>query len=232
MADKVEGIRGEYRKLTPLEIGMIVKLFRHGRDIKRAVLAADSSVSEKTLERVEAGQVVSEDSYRRIARAMGLKEDAFVKEEYVPTPEEALEQQEREQAEFAANHTKVAVAPLTDPRQLLALFGCHSNITNDRLVAAEDLELTTEFKEAFRDWSDIAAELPDTERLKAAGSLLDQAHTIERAGYAVYVGETDRYRIGSSRTRMSVVVFFPKPTGSRQELPNEIWLPKRMDMEV
>jgi transcriptional regulator with XRE-family HTH domain len=68
----VDGIRGEYRRLTSTEVGVMIRAFREGQGIKRAVLAADANMSEKTLERAEGGQGISEDSCRRIARALGL----------------------------------------------------------------------------------------------------------------------------------------------------------------
>lgn len=153
--------------------------------------------------------------YRRVAGAMGLPDDAFIKEEYIPTPEEYLEQQERAQAELQHRHTKVPVARLTDPRQLLDVFGAHSSIVDDHYVADDDLELVASCKENFRDWADVVSELPETARLEAAKSLLEEARAIERAGYAVGIGLTDRYGIRSVRMTMNVPVFFPKPGGTR-----------------
>lgn len=88
MSENVEGIRGEYRKLTPFEIGMIVRLLRERRGIKRAVLAADANISEKTLERVEGGARVRAESYRRIAEALGLNGKMFTTASYIPSSED------------------------------------------------------------------------------------------------------------------------------------------------
>lgn len=146
MSESAESTRGTCRRLTPTEVGMVVRLYRHSREIKRTALAAQAHISDKTLERLEAGISVREDSYRRVAVAIGLPEDAFIKEEYIPTPEEYLEQQEKQQDEFRKSHTKVDVAPLNDPRQLLAVFGAHSSIADDHKVAAKDLALIAAFK--------------------------------------------------------------------------------------
>jgi len=91
MSENVEGIRGAYRRLTPVEVGMVVRLYRHSHELKRTALAAQAHISDKTLERLEAGVPVREDSYRRVALAIGLRDDAFIKEEYIPTPEEYLD---------------------------------------------------------------------------------------------------------------------------------------------
>jgi ribosome-binding protein aMBF1 (putative translation factor) len=62
MSESVEGIRGEYRRLTSPEVGMMIRMSRQLRGIKRAVLAVEARVSEKTVERAEAGEGISADS--------------------------------------------------------------------------------------------------------------------------------------------------------------------------
>lgn len=67
----------------------MIRMFREGHGIKRAVLAADAHISDKTLERAEAGHAISEESYRRIARVLGPQDDVLVSELFIPAPEEA-----------------------------------------------------------------------------------------------------------------------------------------------
>jgi hypothetical protein len=43
----VDGIRGEYRRLTSAEVGVMIRAFREGQGIKRAVLAADANMSHR-----------------------------------------------------------------------------------------------------------------------------------------------------------------------------------------
>jgi len=40
----------------------MIRMFREGHGIKRAVLAADAHISDKTLERAEAGHAISEEN--------------------------------------------------------------------------------------------------------------------------------------------------------------------------
>ncbi len=49
----VTGIKGEYRRFTAVELGEFVRRERESRRVKRASLAVDAKVSEKTLERLE-----------------------------------------------------------------------------------------------------------------------------------------------------------------------------------
>ncbi len=105
-----------------MEIGVMIRAFREGQGVKRAVLAAEANMSEKTLERAEGGQGISEDSCRRIARALGLQEDVFVGERYIPAPEEAMRMLEQKDKERRATHSPSAVAELTGVRDVLPLF--------------------------------------------------------------------------------------------------------------
>lgn len=105
----VQGINGEFRRPNAGEIGMIIRALRADRGIKRASLAADAAISEKTLERAEAGQSIREMSHRRIARALGLREDAFLAELYVPALEEAALVIKRQQDEQQASYQRESV---------------------------------------------------------------------------------------------------------------------------
>lgn len=103
-------------------------------------------------------------------------------------------------------------------------------MADDHKVSADDLDLIAAFKENFRDWSDISSDLAETARLDAARQLLEQAQEIERAGYAVCIGLTNRYSINGVRIDMVVIVFIPHREPSGVPLPTEIWLPKKMGM--
>jgi transcriptional regulator with XRE-family HTH domain len=101
---------GERRRLAPAEIGNFVLETRTARKIKRQSLARDSNLSEKTIERVESGEGVAHESYRRIASALGVPKDLFTSEMYVPTAEEAVEMLIKAHDEFLCAHVRVEVA--------------------------------------------------------------------------------------------------------------------------
>ena len=229
MSDEVEGIRGEYRKPTPDEIGQIVRLLREQRGIKRASLALDANVSEKTLERVESGVAVRDAAYKRIAEALGHDGAACTTAAYIPTIEEVTEQAKREQDEVRRTHNSVAVERLADPRQMLRLFQTHALIVDDHNVDARDLDAVAALKDNLRDWSDIASEIPESERLGAARQLLIDARAIETSGYEVRIGVTDRYTIGDSPVQVAVVAFIPT---TMPEMPSAVWIPKKMGMAL
>jgi transcriptional regulator with XRE-family HTH domain len=88
MEESISQKKGVYRQLTLQEIAEAVRSMRRSRDIKRLVLAEEAGVSEKSVERLEGGQKVSDDVYPKIAIALGQKESAFIGPR---TEEEAVE---------------------------------------------------------------------------------------------------------------------------------------------
>ena len=81
-------VKGEYRRFTPQEIGTAVVMFRKMMDWKQLTLASEAGVNERTVQRIECGEKVEDESLRKIAKALRLAEDAFVGPCYIPTEEE------------------------------------------------------------------------------------------------------------------------------------------------
>ena len=155
MPESVNGIRGEYRRFTSVEIGGVIRYLRESQGVKRAALAAEANVSEKTVERAEAGEGVSEESCRRIARALGLKDDAFIRELYIPTPEEAEHIQRQALEERQRTHCVVPVRELHSVRDVLPLFDGYALVGDDQCVLEAHLQRFAELKQTLLDWADI-----------------------------------------------------------------------------
>jgi transcriptional regulator with XRE-family HTH domain len=68
----------DYRSLTPHEIGNAVAMFRNMAGIKQLTLAMEARVTERTVQRIENGEKVSEESLRRIAKALPMDETSFI----------------------------------------------------------------------------------------------------------------------------------------------------------
>src|SRR6267143_5620508 len=81
--------QAEYRNLTSQEIGHAVITFRKMLGMKQLTLALDAGVDERTVQRIERGEKVNEDTLRKVAKVLRMKEDAFLGPRYVSTPEEA-----------------------------------------------------------------------------------------------------------------------------------------------
>src|SRR5689334_14764355 len=69
--------KGEFRTLTPQEIGQTVLLFRKLIGCKQLALALDANIHERTVQRIERGEKVDEDTLRKIARTLRLDEESF-----------------------------------------------------------------------------------------------------------------------------------------------------------
>lgn len=225
-----EGIRGKVRALTTQEIGVFVRTTRESFGMKRAALAQDVNVTEKTIERVELGVGVSEATYRRIALAFGLKEDAFLQPTFVPaSPEDAREVLRRHEASVRRENTSVAVEHIDSVRPIIRLFGMCALICDDSRMANGHLEQVAALKENLQDWSDVSGDIPETERLRAARMLLEEIQQIENLGYVAKAGVSDKYCLdGGTRFSLGVLVFFEAPKGPRDSTPETVWLPKRL----
>src|SRR5689334_6725547 len=68
---------GRYERPTSAEIAETVISIRKHLELKQLVLADEAGVTERTIQRVEEGRTVGDDTLRKVARALRLREDAF-----------------------------------------------------------------------------------------------------------------------------------------------------------
>lgn len=237
MSDNVYGINGEFRRLTPHEIGLFIRDCRERMGLKRLALAAEVGMSEKTLERAESGEGVREDSCRRIAVALGLKPDAFTREMFIPsatTAEEFRQNELRMRQELERTHFVTSVHELRSARDVLGLFGTQAFLGDGSNVADEHLQQFTALKVSMSEWNDLALDIPETESFAAAEVVLQDIRALEVLGYVLKGSVVERYvtcgpfRTSQALWRCSLVVAFKKPKGTKDTTPSEAWLPKEM----
>ena len=161
--NNVHGIKGEFRRLTASEVGLMIRLARKQQGLKRAALAADVHISEKTLERAESGLGVSEESSRRIARALGFQEDAFVAELYIPTEGEVEQMQRNQEEEIKATYRPLPVAEIKGVRDVMPLFQSELFFIDGQHVAEKDQEAIAGLQDSLRDWIDIYSDVTELE---------------------------------------------------------------------
>jgi transcriptional regulator with XRE-family HTH domain len=225
----VDGIRGEYRRLSATEIGIAIRLFRQQHGLKRAALAADANMSEKTLERAEAGQGISEESCRRIASALGIEADAFTREMYVPTGEEAERRVKQDLEERHANYAPMPVSELKGVRDVLPAFRADGFLGDDSHVAEEHMAKFAELKQSIWEWNAVASDINEPELIDGCKSFMSEVRDFEALGYIVKCGTTTRYRKDKTPVSLAVLVAFKKPKGVAST-PVEVWLPKKVSM--
>lgn len=213
MAESVSPEKGVYRELTLQEIAKGVRALRKWRDLKRAVLAEEAGVSEKSLERLESGQKVSDEVYRKIAVALEQKADAFIGPRYIRTEEEAAEKVLGDLKKWDAENTLIEARTFADERDFRHILACWGALlVNDTHVKGKAVDLVAAFKQNLTDWIDIADEIEEFGRLTACRSLFEEIEEIERKGYAARFGTCNpEFSMGNGKTAampMAVIMFF------------------------
>ena len=209
---------GEYRRPTPQEIGQAVMTFRKAIGMKQLSLALEAGVDERTVQRIERGEKVNDDTLRKIAKALRLQEDAFVGLRYIPTSEEAVAEAEK----MLSQVMMIEASEFRTVKDCDAMLNALGYLVDDRHVAAELAHEVAVFKDLVQDWGDIYKEISHTEQLEACESVLKQAQKIAEAGYdmryGVYTTE-DNFRI-------STLVFLPKQD-DRSAQVKQLIVPRR-----
>ena len=181
---------GETRTLTASEFGSLVAMFRKAFDWKQITLAHAAGVDERTVQRIEAGQPVSNETRRQIAKAFKLPEDYFVRITYVPSDEEVHVASEKLKKEFAV----VDARPLQTARDFEEIFGQGHAFFIDGTALPEEMQgQVAAFKDSFHDWTWIYSDVTHVDRLEAHRSLLEEVKKISgdeyRAFFAIYRAE-------------------------------------------
>lgn len=223
----VQGIRGEYRRLNATEVGFLISLTRKQQGIKRAALAADAHMSEKTLERAESGLGISEDSSRRIARALGFQEDAFVSVRYIPAQGELERMLKRQEEELRATHQLQPVAEIKGVRDVRSLFQCELFFADDQYVAEEDLEAFADLQESLWEGNAVWEDISSPERVKVAQNFLAEIRAFEARGYVMKSGTSARELSG---TGVSVAVMTAFKQSKSVSGATAVWVPKKMSV--
>jgi transcriptional regulator with XRE-family HTH domain len=189
-----------YRRLTPGEVAFMVKHLRAHFELKQLALAQDAGVNERTIERIEAGIAVSDETLRKIAKALKLAENAFTEPTYCPSDEELMAQVKKIQDE----HTVTELHELSAARELENVMGQHGHLIDASAVSDTLADAMASLQDQVRDWGDILEDISAVEKLAACRDVLAMIRDIEGHGYSArwarYTTD-DKFSIG-------VLVFF------------------------
>jgi transcriptional regulator with XRE-family HTH domain len=185
----------EYRCPTPQEIGRAVTMFRQTAGMKQITLAMEAGVTERTVQRIERGEKVNDDSLRAIARAFRMDENSFLGPRHVLSEEEALEQTMKKLEGLMVIEAH-RFATLKDAE---AVLGTHGMLMQDQAVSDDAAEEVATFRDMLREWNDAYSCLDSNiEKLRASRSVLDAAKKLEARGYVIRYGvynTTDDFRL-------------------------------------
>ncbi len=208
--------KGEYRPFTAQQFGELVKAFRLENGWKQITLAYEAGITERTVQRIESGEQVSDDTRRQIAKAFRLPDDFFTKPGYMPTTEEA----EAMLAEAAEKFTVVDARPLHTPGDFEEILSVgHAFLIDGTALPDEMQQEVGTFKDAFHDWTWIFSDITHVDRLGACRSLLEDVHRIAgqlyHAVFAIYDADKPRnFRIAAitfvSKDREVVQLVVPR----------------------
>ena len=176
--------QGEYRCLKPEEIGRTVVMFRKALDWKQLTLALEAGLTERTIQRIERGEKVDENTLRKIAKALRLQENAFVGPRYVPSESELLAEFENTLKEI----TVIEARTFASLKDCDAVLHTHGFIVDDRAAGDELAEDVAAFKDLTRDWMDLYGDISVSEQVEACRSVLESAQRIEAKGYQIRFG--------------------------------------------
>ncbi len=230
MNQKVEGIKGEYRELTPKEIGDFVRLCRGLRGVKRLSLAQKAGISEKSLERLESGVRVSKEVYQRVAVALDQGEDAFIGARHIRTTEEAALAVADTLEVWDDKHVKIEACSFSDERDMRRVLECWGALAFDESQLKTDaLDAAASFKQDLSDWKDIFGDIDEPGRLNAQRALLEEVRTIEGLGYVARFGTYEaEFATGAKWTKMpiAVITFFQRTDWEKVAM-KEMVVPRR-----
>jgi len=136
----------EYRCLTPKEIGDAVAMFRKMAGMKQLTLALEAGVTERTVQRIENGEKVNDESLQRIAKAFRMDDTSFIGPREVLSKEKAWEKT-KEQLEAVKLIDAHGFASLKDAE---AMLGTHGMMIDDHFVTDEAAEELADFKDQLR----------------------------------------------------------------------------------
>jgi transcriptional regulator with XRE-family HTH domain len=194
----------------------VVERWRAKNKWTQRMLAERAGLHEHTIERVENGAEVDEDSLRKIARAFDWPEDAlFRKIIYVATIEEQEQDYTKQLAEGDEREAR-AVETLEDCDRILTVRG----YTFDPNVPVHLLGFVEAFIDIVQRWTRNYLELMPEQRYEASTALLWSARRMEIEGYcAKYIAWTADDQITMAQ------VFFVSVSRKQPEM---VRVPRRM----
>jgi len=187
----------DYRCLTPQEIGTAVAMFRKTAGMKQLTLALEAGVTERTVQRIENGEKVNEESLQRIAKAFRMDENSFIGPRKILAPEEAWEKTKKQ----LENLKLIEALRFVTLKDAEAVLGTHGMVIDDHFVTDEAAGESASFKDLLCGWNDVYSMMDSQEeKLNACRSLLSAAKKLEARGYVIRYGvynTDDNYRLAT-----------------------------------
>ena len=210
--------QGEYRCLTTSEIARAVKSFRELAGIKQLTLAQLAGVTERTIQRLEEGTKVSDDTLRQLAVVLGFEPNAFVGPRHVASSEDAAQKILRWFEAF-----QIVDAPqVEDWRAFEMLMLCDCLRIMDSEHYGDAAMLSATLKDSLGDCMWVAPGATASERLEWAQAMVNTLDQIREHGVCARFAigaTTDHMKLGAL---MLVPIRHPLARADRAVMPRDV----------
>ena len=220
---------------------------RTERQLSIQALASIAGVSPSSIERIERGERVSDDTLRKVAVAVNQDEDAFTAER-IPRSQDEVEQALKAWASAYEGMIAVPVSHFTKQRQVRELSRCDGTLVYSPHLCEDAQPLV----EGLREWFELAnfirvsqeheafiEKKPFTRMRELNRDVLAAVREIERVGYATALtgcydaeGLYIKPKKAGFRTmpiKAGLVAFFPKETDPCAIKRQVLWAPKQLE---
>lgn len=186
---------GAYKRPEPEVIASFVKELRAHLGWKQFALAHEAGVTVRTIERLEAGEHMSDETLSKVAKALKLREGAFTEASYCPSDEELAAMVRKAKEDY----THTALHDLSGVRDLDNILTAHAYLVDGSNVDDELAEEVAAVKDYVQDAGDIHGDVPHTQQLTFSRELLGMIRDIEGHGYTARWGRyatDDQFNVG------------------------------------
>jgi len=211
---------GTYKRPEPDVIASFVKELRAHLGWKQFALAHEAGVTVRTIERLEAGERMSDETLNKVAKALKLRESAFTEATYCPSDEELAAMVKKAKEDY----THTALHDLSGPRDLGNILSAHAYIVDGSNVAEDFADEVAAVKDYVQDAGDIHDDVPHTQQLTFSRELLGMIRDIEAQGYTARWG---RYAT-DEQFNVGVLTFFKTADLQTREYYRQAIVPRSL----
>lgn len=217
----------EYKKITTIELGVVVKLSREIRNWSQEQLAEISMLSVRTIQRVENGISASFDTRRALAIALGIDDiDYFNNPIKMITPDDI----EKEQSDFDKSFLKLNAEIIFNAPQFLEIT---ANSTADyysyNVEICEELEkICANLIDLMRDYRDISNLYTELQKVSLHKEIEGMLREIKLSGFSIAIAKRKtaiNSKIGDGPLTVNLIYI---SLFKRGDEPNFFCVPKKI----
>jgi transcriptional regulator with XRE-family HTH domain len=191
---------GTYKPPEPQVIAAVVKELRTHLGWKQFALAHEAGVTVRTIERLEAGERMSDETLNKVAKALKFPEGAFTQPSYCPSDDELAAMVKKNKEDY----THTPLHDLSGPRDLENILSANAYLVDGSQVNDDLADRVAGIKDYVQDAGDIFDDTSHTNQLTFCRELLSMIRDIEAQGYTARWG---RYAT-DDQFNMGVLTFF------------------------